>query len=389
MFALIGAALFLGCPTDAGDDTVAGNPLGQDEGGQTPSAEDQAKALKDALTAQGIGVTQSGATLTTSATADLATALGIPPGVTFVVAAGHTLTVKSGGSLTVSSGGVLTVTDTNLTVESGGSLANTGTITVPASTTLKVSGGATAANAGVINAEGGYTVETGATLSGTGTVNLSSATGVYTAGAGITVTGTVTLEDSASLVLGTTDSAFAGINGTVKVSLTTISGEWVTAGTNTGTVTIAAPAGNADPKTTITAASAATGLTASGAGGTITQQTGANNSLSIAADTVITLGSTGSIRLVSGDNPAKLTFSANSSKVLAGTGAGGTAIDGINTPKIGGKAIVITSLQAGDFKNDSGVLVILGGTTAGNFTASTTAGTDVVIDSTVTAEGSA
>jgi hypothetical protein len=407
MFALIGAALFLGCPTDAGD---GGGGALQDEGGVKPSAADQAKGLEDSLKAREVTVSRTGAKITLGENLDLDYSLTVPEGVTVVVDSGFKLTVKEDGRLAVSRGGVLAPANTAIEVKANGSfenagtvtlasnltvegvLVNTGTITVPSSGKIEVKTSGAVTNSGVINAEGAYTVDADATLGGTGEVNLTTSTGIYTVGAGLTVTGTVTLEDSASLVLGTTDSDFAGINGTVKVSLTTISGEWITTGTNTGTVTIAAPGGAGNPITTITAASSATGLKASGAGGTITQQSGANNSLSIAADTVIELGGDGTtplgvIRLVSGTDPAKLTLTA-SSTVKVGKGTGGTAIDGTISPKIDGKTIVITDLQKEDFKNDT-TLVILGGTTAGNFTASTVAGKDVVIDSTVEAEGSA
>ncbi|MDR0684294.1 MAG: hypothetical protein LBF83_04115 [Spirochaetaceae bacterium] len=219
---------------------------------------------------------------------------------------------------------------------------------------------------------------------------------VVKAGKKITNAGTIVLEDTASLVLATaSETVVAKIEGAGKLvaGATTITGAWgATAQTTTaGTVTIlSAPEG-----ATITAdGTNATGLKAGGAGAVITQAAGDSNALTIAANTTINLagdGTTaaGGITLISGTNPAKLAFAATSSKVLAGAGAGGTAIGGLNSLVIGGKTIVNGGLVAGDYLNATGKLVQLGGTTQGNFTASTTASQDVVINSTVAAAGSA
>jgi hypothetical protein len=69
---------------------------------------------------------------------------------------------------------------------------------------------------------------------------------------------------------------------------------------------------------------------------------------------------------------------------VIGAATAGTAITGTTSPTIGGVSITITSLLAADFKNDNDVLVLLGGTTAGNIAAGTA---DVFINSTVEAEG--
>ena len=209
--------------------------------------------------------------------------------------------------------------------------------------------------------------------------------------------GVVALTGTGSLVLtSASDTSGAKITGTGKVTagLTEISGGtsgWQAVGSHSNGVTIAALTADT---ASITGTSGEV-FTAQGAGATITQLAGENNALTIAADTVINLKGTGSaaggtITLTSGANPGKLAFTAATSKVLLGESQEGAgAISGVNTPTIGGRAIVIDTLVAADFKNKDSKLVQLGGTTAGNFTADVTADADVVIDSTVVAAGSA
>jgi hypothetical protein len=174
--------------------------------------------------------------------------------------------------------------------------------------------------------------------------------------------------------------------GSVKAGTVTIVGG--TAGTAswqavTGNITIEAD--------TITAASSGvlTAVTGTAKPSITVPLTG---ELTIAAATTINLAGTssaeiGTITLTSGTGPGKLTFAANTSKVLVGAGAGGDAITGLTSPTIGTKAIVVTGLAKEDFQNASEKLVQLGGATAGNFTASTTGSNDVVISSTVAAAG--
>jgi hypothetical protein len=100
----------------------------------------------------------------------------------------------------------------------------------------------------------------------------------------------------------------------VKAGATTITGEWQAVGTGNGTLTIDSAAAGA----TITAASA-TGLKASAAGATITQNAGEDNTLTIATGTAVDLGTTGSLVLtgVAGTDGAKLAVT-NTGSLKAG-----------------------------------------------------------------------
>ena len=230
-----------------------------------------------------------------------------------------------------------------------------------------------------------------------GALNVSTSLTIA-AGKTLANAGTVALTGTGSLVLATGSPTSVGKitgAGTLTAGATTITGAWeaTATGSSPGTLTIASASA---VTATITAdGTNASGLKASAAGATITQLAGTtNNALTIGEKTVINLAGTttakaGEITLVSGANPGKLTFAAATSKVLAGAGAGGSAITGLNGLAIGGKAIVNSGLAVDDFQNATGKLVLLGGTTAGNFTASTTADTDVEINSTVAASGSA
>jgi hypothetical protein len=123
----------------------------------------------------------------------------------------------------------------------------------------------------------------------------------------------------------------------------------------------------------------ATVFRAQGAGAVITQATG--TTLTIGLNTAIELGGTpttawGIIVLTSGG--AKLDFPGTSSKLVLGAGTGGTAAAGLVTLTIGGEAFTNAGLQTGDYlqtggqTGTGGVLVQIGGTTAGSIT--TTAG---------------
>ncbi|MFP3091521.1 hypothetical protein LQZ21_14485 [Treponema sp. TIM-1] len=218
---------------------------------------------------------------------------------------------------------------------------------------------------------------------------------VIGAGKTLTYDGQVTIAATGNLVLATDSTTSVGKiagAGSITAGATTITGAWEAVGDapDPGVLTILSAAAGA----TITATGDAIGLKASAAGATITQALGSGNALTIGAATTITLGGTnttplGAILLKSGADPAKLSFTnGTTSKVVVGAGTTGAAITGVTNPKIGGKAIVIiTSFAKEDFKNDNNVLVLLGGTNAGGFTASATAGADVLIDSTVAAEG--
>jgi hypothetical protein len=220
---------------------------------------------------------------------------------------------------------------------------------------------------------------------------------VIGAGKTFTYDGLVTIAATGNLVLATTSSTSFGKiagKGSIVAGATTITGAWEAVGATAdpGTLTILSAATGA----TITAdGTDATGLKASAAGGTITQNVVASNALTIGAGTVITLGGTttaplGAILLKSdATNPAKLTLAATSS-VLAGAGTGGTALGVASTVTMGGKTIVKGgTLAKEDFEVDAGGLLIkLGGTNAGTITPPVAANSDVLINSATAVTGS-
>jgi hypothetical protein len=153
------------------------------------------------------------------------------------------------------------------------------------------------------------------------------------AGAVLTVTGELILKKATvgSLVLTGAASGGAKIVGTgkVKAGKTEIVGGtvgWQAVASDSSTVTVAVTDANT---ATITASSGNVVLTAQGANATITQLAGANNGLTIEANTVIdfkTAASGGSLVLAKAADThlAKITLAADSAKLLLGTGAAGT-----------------------------------------------------------------
>jgi hypothetical protein len=270
-------------------------------------------------------------------------------------------------------GGAATLTpdlaNKKLTLGAADLALTSGTLAVASGSTLEVPSGQTLSAAGTVNVTGTVSVAAG------GIVAILEGGVLGTSGSGKVVFGATMFSGvgawTASATGGSAEAGVSGVSITSAAAGATIA---LVAGTNTRTAGI---------------------LTASGTNPTITQAAGSGNALTIAAATEInlagaTLAKVGEIKLVSGTNPGQLTFTAATSKVLVGAGTGGTPITGTNTPTIGGNTIVITTLEADDFQNDSNTkLVLLGGTTAGNFTASTTADQDVEINSTVAANGSA
>jgi hypothetical protein len=164
---------------------------------------------------------------------------------------------------------------------------------------------------------GGYELSDNITLTAGQSIILSQ--GKYTVKAGRTITnaGTIILGASASLVLtGADATGGAALTGAGKIVAgnTAISGAWQAVGT--GNVTIAAGASTAPATSTITA-SANTVVFTAGEGGTITQNAGASNNLTIAANTTVALGAGSSVVLTgaTGTAGAKLT---STGKVAAG-----------------------------------------------------------------------
>jgi hypothetical protein len=119
----------------------------------------------------------------------------------------------------------------------------------------------------------------------------------------------------------------------------------------------------------------ATEFTAGGAGAAITVP--ASTTLNIGANTTLELAGTsttaGGVIVLTGDasTGAALAFGATTSKLLLGDGTGGTAAAGVATITIGGEAVTSTGLAVGDYLQKGGVLVQIGGTTAGSIQAGT------------------
>ena len=234
-------------------------------------------------------------------------------------------------------------------------------------------------------------------------------------GAGVTIgTGsafvlkeqTLTLETGVTLTIDTVDTGLwlagdAGTNGGALLkgpgSIVVLDGSdeiaRITGGSSGwrvhGSDTIGIGRTSAGGFTTIrNSATGQTSLRALGPGADITVAAG--KTLRIDTNTVVELGGSatsawGSITLMaatSGNSGGVLSLVATTSKLLLGAGTGGTPATNITTITIGGKAVTNAGLASGDLSiigtNDTtantskGVLVQIGGTTAGTLTASGT-----------------
>jgi hypothetical protein len=121
-------------------------------------------------------------------------------GVTLQSVASDSLTLASGGSLTIANSGTLlfNTTGSDITVGSGGTLTNNGTIDLEASgETLKVTGTTTNAAGANLNIEGGSAATFTGNVNNSGTIT----TGFSGGGNTVTVTGTFTNASGATLAL--------------------------------------------------------------------------------------------------------------------------------------------------------------------------------------------
>jgi hypothetical protein len=283
------------------------------------------------------------------------------------------LTIPEGLDLTIS--GTLAAV-ASITVAEGGSFT-AAAATFPVATSITINGNATFSAALVPLGD--------VTVGATGVLTMDSGSLTIAAAKTLTIAGIVNLGTASVKLTSGEGVGGAKITGTGKLTVgkTEITGAWQAVGTHASDVTIAA---TSPTVTTITAAAGE--VFTAGTGAKITQLAVENNNLSIGAATVINLGGTGEIELISGAKPAKLTFTATSI-IKVGAGTGGSAIDGLTDLAIGGEALINTDLKAADYQNAAGKLVQLGGTTAGNFTASIFDDHNVLINSTVAASGTA
>jgi hypothetical protein len=198
-------------------------------------------------------------------------------------------------------------------VTSAATAITAGTFTVPVGTTLTLTGAA---------APTGNVVVDGSLVLDGSTSSLTIATTKS-----LTINGTVSLLDAASVVLAsgatTTGAKIIGMGTLTAGNTDIVGGPAATAGWQavftdaTKTITIAA---GVDAPTTvatasITASAASTIFTAVGPGASITQRAGAGNSLNIATDTVISLGGTTTAAgVITLKNSPELTYT-NSGKI--------------------------------------------------------------------------
>jgi hypothetical protein len=136
----------------------------------------------------------------------------------------------------------------------------------------------------------------------------------------------------------------------------------------------------------------ATIFKAMGPSAVIRQAAVRGNSVTIQPNATVDLGGTptspgGSIMLEAGSNSGRLILEGSSSKVLLGTGLGGAAVGKLGTIAIGGRELVNSGFNPGDFTVLNNKLVMLGGTNKlpGSYiTAGTAAKDDVAIVSNAT-----
>ena len=198
-------------------------------------------------------------------------------------------------------------------------------------------GGSTYANASGNTVTLAQSTTVDGNLTVPGGVELETGSYALTVDAGVTLTvkGTVTItQPSGSLVLtGAASTGGAKISGAGEIvaAQTKITGEWQAVDTGSDKITIAATSADAS---SITAGS--TAVFTAGPGGTITQKEGANNNLTIAANTTIALGgSTAKVGeiVLTGDNsnPGKLTLTNDTSIISTGNSAGSAAAAPLST----------------------------------------------------------
>jgi hypothetical protein len=264
--------------------------------------------------------------------AGILTASGASPSITQAIGESNAFSIGAGAVVDITAGSLVLTAGANPATFTG-----TGKVVAGATEFVGGTGGWTA-----VGDSGTVTIAaTSAVLS---SVTAATATGIA-AGAGASVTQlagdgnaleiadntTVDLGTSDGLVLSGDDSHGGKLIGDGKVvaahtEIVGGTGGWTAVGTS-NTVTIAAT--DADVSS-ITATS--DGVLTAGAGATITQLAVENNSLTIAASTVVALGNVESAKLGeivltgAAENPGLLTLATDTSKITTGLTAGDSAV---------------------------------------------------------------
>jgi hypothetical protein len=313
---------------------------------------------------------------------------------TLIAVGGATITQSQTGSnvLTVSADTIVDLTDGILVLggapnTDGGKASTTGTGKITLGNT-DITGAWYAVGT---NTEGTVTLTgsaAGASIAKTGTaLTLKAATGTITqnaaAGNSLAIGADIDLTAGIlELATNNTDTEAGSITatGTIIAGETSITGAWQSKGGAADKVTLTGSVNGA----ALAKGTSAVSLIA-GSGASIIQEAGeAGNTLSIGTDVTLVLNTAGTITLVAGTNPGKITLGAPSSSILVGVGAG-TALGGTSGLAIGGKTVVATTIDENDFKQANGKVVVIGGAGTGNLTANPS-GIDpddnVVIDST-------
>ncbi|MFP3089471.1 hypothetical protein LQZ21_04000 [Treponema sp. TIM-1] len=200
MIALLSVSLFfLGCPTDASDDSSS---TYDQSGGKKPSSSQAAAAvadsLKDAFAAasSSVNVSVNGSTITLTNTGAPGTPIPLPLGTT-TVPSGVTLAVPASEKVTVPPGSILSIAG-DLTVGAGVEVTNNGNI--------EVAGGTCTLGAGV-------------TGTATGTVTVKSGS-VIKVGAGAGIPGTTTIvEAGAEIYFNGQTTPFIGTSSSVPAAI--------------------------------------------------------------------------------------------------------------------------------------------------------------------------
>jgi fibronectin-binding autotransporter adhesin len=212
-------------------------------------------------------------------------------------AAGDSLTIASGGTLTNSGTILFNTTGSDITIASGGTLTNNGTLDLEAAgETLSVTGTTTNGSSGSI------TIDGGSAASFTGNVNNSGSftTGFSGGNNTVTVTGTFTNAAGAALALEGSGDVMSVNALSNSGTLTLDSGTTLTiTGGGNGVTDVAAGTtynigGSFNVKNGSTTTSALAALTS--VGGTLNLQNGQTNNITPSGGT-LTIASTGSINL--------------------------------------------------------------------------------------------